>query len=70
MGIPVRGDDLPGVARTSCRSGSGALAEGISAEVLGEAISLAATRLLLHDRGLTESQATAAGRLAAFMGLR
>ncbi len=34
-----------------------ALAEGIAPSVIGEAISLASTRLLLHDRGLTASQA-------------
>jgi hypothetical protein len=36
-----------------------ALAEGISSEVIGEVLSLAATRLLLHDRGLQPHQASA-----------
>ncbi len=35
-----------------------ALADGISPESIGEAISLAATRLLLHDRGLSPNQAS------------
>lgn len=37
---------------------AGALADDISPEVIGEVLSLAATRLLLHDRGLLPHQAS------------
>jgi hypothetical protein len=47
-----------GSPEEAAKLAAGSLADGISPEVLGEAISLAATRLLLHDRGLSEQQAS------------
>ncbi len=57
-----------GSPETAARLAAGALAEGISSEAVGEAISLASMRLLLHDRGLNAQQASASRPVGSVHG--